>query len=352
MKKLFTLLFIVASFSSFSQAPSGYYTSALGKNGTALRAALHNIIDGHTQLSYDDLWDAYYLTDKKPNGKVWDIYSDKPGGTAPYEFTFGTNKCGSYSSENDCYNREHTWPQSLFGGNFPMYSDLFLVYPTDGWVNNKRGNLPYGKVSSPSWTSLNGSKVGNNTYPGSPSGNSFEPIDSFKGDIARTYFYVVTRYYTEDGDWNNWDMSNKTELKPWAKAMLLEWHHLDPVSKKEIDRNNAVFAQQNNRNPFIDYPEMADCIFGTADCSYMDIADQQLERQLSIYPNPAHDFINVSFSGNELLLIEILDISGKKLESLEMNLHNKSINIEQLPKGMYILTASNSKGRAHFKFVK
>lgn len=352
MKTFLTSLFLFIGISGFTQAPPGYYNSALGKNGTALRTALHSIIDGHTSLDYGDLWSAYYTTDKKPNGKVWDIYSDKPGGTPPYEFTFGTDQCGSYSSENDCYNREHSWPQSLFSSNYPMYSDLFLVYPTDGWVNNKRGNLPYGKVTSPSWTSMNGSKVGNNTYPGSPSGNCFEPIDSFKGDIARSYFYVATRYYTEDGGWSNWDMANKAELKSWTKAMLLEWHHMDPVSKKEIDRNNAVYALQHNRNPFIDYPEMADCIFGTSDCSYMNIEDQQLQRNISLYPNPAGDFLNIEYATNEDLNIEILDISGKLLLKQQVSADNKSISTAHLPKGMYILAASNDKGVAHFRFVK
>jgi len=138
--------------------PTGYYNDAAGKSGEALLAALHEIIDGHNDKGYNALKAGYESTDVKPNGNVWDIYSDVPNGTPPYEFQFG-NTCGTYSNEGDCYNREHTFPQSWFSKSSPMRNDIIQVLPTDGKVNGMRGNYPYGEVDNPTKTSLNGSKV-------------------------------------------------------------------------------------------------------------------------------------------------------------------------------------------------
>ena len=241
-----------------------YYINAKNKKGHALRVALHNIIKSHDEESYNALWDDFYTTDKRPdNNKVWDIYSDRPGSTPAYYFTFGGDQCGSYAEEGDCYNREHTVPKSWFGGSTaPMYTDLFHLYPTDGFVNSKRSNLPIGKVTSASWTSTNGSKVGTSNISGY-SGQVFEPIDSFKGDFARIYFYMAVCYMDKNLGVETQSNFSGGNLKPWAKQLLLQWAAMDPVSQKEIDRNNAVYGIQNNRNPFVDYPELAEMIFGS-----------------------------------------------------------------------------------------
>ena len=240
-----------------------YYKNAKNKKGYALRVAMHNIIRNYTSVSYNGLWNAFQTTDKRPdNNKVWDIYSDRPGSTAAYYFTFGSDQCGSYSGEGDCYNREHTVPKSWFGGSTaPMYTDLFHLYPTDGFVNSKRSNLPIGKVTNATWTSTNGSKVGTSNISGY-SGQVFEPIDSFKGDFARIYFYMAVCYMDENLGVETQSNFSGGNLKPWAKQLLLQWAALDPVSQKEIDRNNAVYQLQNNRNPFVDYPELVEMIFG------------------------------------------------------------------------------------------
>ncbi|MEN8005727.1 MAG: endonuclease [Candidatus Krumholzibacteriota bacterium] len=240
--------------------PPGYYTSAEGLIGEPLRAALHNIIDNHTVISYDGLWSAFYTTDDKPNGKVWDMYSDVPGGTPPYEYTFGVDQGGTAGTEGTGYNREHSWPSSWYGATSPMYSDVFMVVPTDNEVNNKRGSFPFGEVNSPTWTSLNGSRLGPCAYPGY-SGTVFEPIDEYKGDFARAYFYMTTRYFGEDAGWPGSDMTSGATLLPWAEALLLEWNADDPVSAKEVDRNEAVYDIQGNRNPFIDRPEFVGKVF-------------------------------------------------------------------------------------------
>ncbi len=240
--------------------PPGYYSSAGGLVGEPLRAALHLIIDNHTTISYTGLWSAFYTTDDKPNGKVWDMYSDVPGGTPPYEYTFGVDQGGSAGSEGSGYNREHSWPSSWYGATSPMYTDVFMVVPTDNEVNNKRGSYPFGEVNSPTWTSLNGCRLGPCAYPGY-TGTVFEPIDEYKGDFARAYFYMTTRYYGEDAGWPGSAMTSGAVLRPWAEAMLLEWNAADPVSAKEIDRNEAIYAIQSNRNPFIDRPDFVGKVF-------------------------------------------------------------------------------------------
>ncbi len=156
---------ILVPIALIGQIPPGYYDSAIGKDSVDLQIALHNIIDNHTTVSYSSLHGHYQSSDKKADGTVWDMYSDVPGGTPPYIYNFvSSDQCGNYSAEGDCYNREHSFPQSWFNKQNPMKSDMFHVYPTDGYVNGKRSSYPYGEVSSPTWTSQNGSNVGPNTF--------------------------------------------------------------------------------------------------------------------------------------------------------------------------------------------
>jgi hypothetical protein len=141
-----------------------------------------------------------------------------------------------------------------------MNTDVFMIYPTDNEVNNRRGNYPFGEVGTATWTSLNGSKLGPCVYPGY-AGTVFEPLDAFKGDFARTYFYMTTRYFGEDASWPGSPATDGAVLLPWAEAMLLEWCAADPVSLKEIERNEAIYAIQHNRNPFVDRPDFVFKVF-------------------------------------------------------------------------------------------
>ena len=251
-KAIAALAFLLWGGSLLAQVPSGYYDSAEGKTGDALKVALHDIIKGHTIVSYSDLLDAFAYTDCYPNGKIWDIYSN-------YQYSLNQNG-GSFSQEGQGWNREHTWPQSWFNEKAGPKSDLFHIMPTDGYVNNRRGSYPYGEVNNPTYTSGNGSKLGPCVTSGY-SGTVFEPIDDYKGDVARNYFYMSVRYYSEDSGWSTSDMTNKSVILDWAMTMLLRWSDEDPVSQKEIDRNNAVYGYQGNRNPFIDHPEYARMIW-------------------------------------------------------------------------------------------
>ena len=337
------LLLVLWAYTLSAQIPVNYYLPAEGKSGSELRSALHNIIDDHIVSSYTKLWTDFQSTDRKPDGKVWDMYSDKPGLIPPYTYTFVTNQCGNYDSEADCYNREHSFPKSWFGGEvYPMYSDLFHLFPTDGWVNNKRGNFPFGPTSSPTWTSMNGSKLGPSSWPGY-TGVVFEPIDAYKGDFARAILYMGVRYYTEDSSWPGSDMVTGSTPNEWAKALLLKWHSDDPVSQKEIDRNNAVHDIQENRNPFIDRPEFAALLWGTSSSSESPSAAQA---RLLLYPVPARDNLRVvvpeEFSGR--VTISFYTLTGKEM------LHSKhdqtgavDLDISTLPQGAYIVTVWNNE---------
>ena len=319
-----------------AQAPANYYNSANGLTGNQLKIALHNIIKGHTSISYSQIWNAFWSTDNKGNSVVWDMYSDRPGGTPPYTYYLGTDQCGNYDSEGDCYNREHSWPSSWFNDQSIPRTDLHHIFPVDGWVNNKRGNYAFGEVGSSSWTSQNGSKLGTCKTPGF-SGTAFEPIDEYKGDFARAIMYMSVRYYMEDGSWGTSDMTNKSEIKQWAIEMLLRWNEQDPVSEKEKERNEAIYSDfQYNRNPFIDHPEFARMIW---DPSWS--INEDLNKTVYLFPNPIEAGQTLHLSGNNNLFdaVVLCDLSGRIL--LKASGHAVGDFIVNLPanlaKGCYIV---------------
>ena len=259
MKQIYSLLLLVLFSVSFAQAPAGYYSTATG-TGYTLKTQLYNIIKDHTVIDYAGLYVTYQTSDIdnffEKDGSVLDMYSENPAGTDPYNYSIAaTQRCGNYTNEGDCYNREHIIPQSVFNELSPMVSDAHFITPTDGKVNGIRSNYPHSVVVTPSQTTLNGSKLGTSTTAGY-SGLVFEPIDEFKGDIARMYFYFATRYENTVAGYN-YAMFNNTSNQVFTTAFLnqlLAWHNQDPVSAREIARNNAIYARQNNRNPFIDNP--------------------------------------------------------------------------------------------------
>ena len=310
MKKT-VFLFISLIFALMVSAqPANYYNSANGLTGNQLKVALHSIVKGHTQVSYSNLWSAFWSTDNKGNGVVWDMYSDKPNGNPPYIYHLGQDQCGQYDSEGDCYNREHSWPSSWFNDQSIPRSDLHHIFPVDGYVNNKRGNNAFGEVGAVSWTSRNGSKLGTCKTSGF-SGTAFEPIDEYKGDFARALMYMSVRYYSEDGGWGSSDMTNKSEIKQWAINMLMRWNEQDPVSDKEKERNETIYNDyQHNRNPFIDHPEYARMIW---DPTWNAI--EEVTGAVCLFPNPveAGQTLHVSGNTNQFDAIVLCDLSGRKL---------------------------------------
>lgn len=297
------LSFFLLSFAIFAsaQAAPDYYTPAAGLTGAPLKTALKNIIkQGHQDHGYGGLWIGYATTDRdffyENDGTILDIYSEKPNGPDSYTYTLGTNQCGSsgYNSEGDCYNREHIVPQSLFSEASPMVSDIHFIRATDGKVNGMRSNYPFGKVQIASFISDNGSKLGNSVSPGY-GGTVFEPIDAFKGDVARMIFYFVTRYEAELPGFSTGNMlggSTFPGLQPWELNQLLEWHTIDPVSAEETARNNASFTYQGNRNPFIDNPAYVNQIWGTP------VLDTQAPTAATnlITQNPTDNTISLSWT--------------------------------------------------------
>jgi len=296
MKKFYLLLTFLITTALFGQLPSGYYDSATG-SGYTLKTQLKQIIDDNNdgltaeyiavQYPYDDLYTAYQTTDidnfttdiYENDGTVLDMYSESVSTTMsdPYNFDHDpADQCGNYTGEGQCYNREHLFAQGFFNELLPMRSDVHFVVPTDGYVNNRRSNYPFGEVSTPTWISQNGSKVGSNASSPNYTGSVFEPIDEYKGDIARMLLYFAVRYEDEvtSGSWDAHDAvpenplngTNDQVYEDWYIELLLSWHALDPVSPREVSRNEACFTYQNNRNPFIDHPEWVVAVWNpTAD---------------------------------------------------------------------------------------
>jgi len=240
--------------------PENYYYDVDGKkNADVILNALNGIIDNHTVIAYSGLEPYYEQTDFY-NDTLWDMYS-----TCTFYMSHANVPQAAVC---DGWNKEHLVCQSWLGSG-PMVSDLFNVYPTDARINNLRSNYPYGVVSGsfsgfskdPDHHGLG--KLGTSTTSGI--GTCYEPDDNYKGDFARSFFYMVARYRSNtlnSGNGAKMFTSSPTNLTAYSLSFLLEWHRNDPVSQKEIDRNQAVYGIQHNRNPFIDYPELAEYIWG------------------------------------------------------------------------------------------
>lgn len=249
-----------AAFSAYSSAPTGFYASCEGKKGQSLLTSLWRVIQNPDVPSYSGLWDVYKTSDVYPDGTLWDMYSTKHW---PQNSSHSAN---SYVGAG--INREHSMPKSWFNQASPMYSDAYHLYPTDAKVNGQRSNYPYGECAGgTNLGTYNGvtalGRLGTSTFPGY-SGKVFEPDDQYKGDFARTYFYMATCYNDRISSWSS-DMLGGNSFPvftSWALDVLLKWHRQDPVSDKERNRNDAVQRYQNNRNPFIDYPELVEHIWG------------------------------------------------------------------------------------------
>ena len=256
---LLLLLAAIVGMTAAAAVPSGYYNNANNKSDQALMAALHSIIDGHTKRSYQQLWSDFKSTDC--NGTtIIDRYSTT-------QYTYSSDQCGNYSGVGDCYNREHSIPNSWWGGSDSdtAYTDLHHMFPVDGWVNNERGNHPFGDCAN--GVAKGTGKLGTCTFSGY-NGTVFEVADEYKGDFARVYFYFATRYMTRMSNYTSgtgnvvFTASTYLGLTNWAINQLLEWHRNDPVSTLETRRNDAVYGIQKNRNPFVDYPELVEYIWG------------------------------------------------------------------------------------------
>jgi endonuclease I len=356
MKKLYIFLLSFVTISGFAQPPAGYYNSATG-TGYTLKTQLYNIIKNHDDQGYNAIDDFFTTADKdiyfENDNTILDPYSERPLSTDPYNYstTDPNDVCGNYNSEGDCYNPEHVIPQSVFSQAAPMRGDAHHLLPTDGRVNGFRSNYPFGVAgtlisqSGISNPTMNGSKLGNNLNSGYSAGYTgivFEPIDEFKGDIARIYFYFVTRYQNVITTWGAYPMFDGTSDKVIADPflnILLTWNQMDPVSPKEIARNNAVYSYQGNRNPFIDNPDYI-CMIWSAACS-LSSSDFAMEN-LVVYPNPSHGNIAIQ-SGAPIDEITVVNVSGQMIRRLHQPvLQNSTYAIENLPAGFYFVNITSS----------
>ena len=340
------LFFLIGINIIFAQIPNGYYDAGIGKKGAELKTTLHLIINPHTQLEYYGLATSFRTSDWHPDGYYWDMYS--------------LTKRSSWTG----LNREHNMPKSWFGvssdevNTWPIGSDLHNLYPSDATANSAKSNYALGVVGSSPTFSNGVVKVGKNTYPGY-SGTVFEPADEYKGDFARDYMYMVTSYEDYSTIWQSTGTSSMLNnntypvLNTYAINLLLEWANIDPVSKKEIDRNNVVYQLQGNRNPFIDFPVLSEYIWG----KYMDEVwngsdlnpDTNKGLILSYLQGEKKLFVKLNATSTALYYLYSIDgmmiMTGNKIDA------ESKIDVSFLQKGMYILKIYTDNVRKTAKFI-
>ncbi len=330
------LINILVSGVAFAQIPAGYYDNAQGLTGEELKNALHNIIDNHTEYSYNNLRDFILKnTDEDPNNSnnVILLYT----GRSQAKSTFG-------GGAND-WNREHVWAKSHggFGNNPPAGTDAHHIRPTDASVNSSRGNLDFDMGGSP--------------VPEAPGcfrdSDSFEPRDAVKGDVARMIFYMATRYDGSDGV-PNLEVVDQVNTSPNPRhgklSQLILWNTQDPPDAFEINRNNVIYYDyQNNRNPFIDHPEYVNSIWG-------DPSDVQLtaSMDISVYPNPAENTLHVNINQTESLQYSIYSIYGRQIASGSLSTTLSNIDIGLFANGIYFLSITDGSNMVNKKitFIK
>ena len=266
---------LAAAVTPAAQIPT-YWASADGKAGAALWTAISAQTNvGFSTLGYNGLWSAYQKTDLYPGtNKIWDMYGE-------CDFTYSSDQCGNYSGVCDCYNREHSIPKSWFGGGTSgIGCDIFHLVPTDGQINSTRSNDEFGEVAGAKTYYGNGTGAAGTWSTDRPtiastageviqgSGNVFEPKDQYKGDFARGYMGTIIKWQLANMTTANnfftgqYNASGNFGFTKKAVVLMMKWHREDPVSQKEIDRNNGIQQTQGNRNPFIDYPYLAEYIWG------------------------------------------------------------------------------------------
>lgn len=328
MKKtlLFLLLILLPLWGMATVNLATYYQTIDGKSGDALISAIHTITSNHTAVGYDGVWDIYKTSDIDENGYIWDIYSKG------CNFTPGGDQCGSNNAHVcGCYNREHSVPKSWFGTpakSAPPYCDAFHLYPTDAKVNNQRSNYPYGECSGGVKVDNNAKalgRLGSSTFSGY-SETVFEPDNQYKGDLARSYFYMVTCYNTLNftqgaGGKVHFNYTNsKASLTDYSIKLLMKWHRQDPVSEKEVNRNEAIYkSRQKNRNPFIDFPELAEYIWGNKKGQKVNLA--------ALMGGGTETGVEDVFEDGTP--VEIYNLLGQRLDV--------TTDLRSLPAGIYIL---------------
>ena len=343
-KFIFSTLALLAYVVAGAQYKPGYYDAMDGKSKESLKAAVKTCVSAHTKLNYTNLPKNWYYTDVYPElydgcKRWWDMYSNEI-----YLILSSQTPNSSFSANK--MQREHSVPKSWWKYNndveyTPAYTDLWNLYPSDGNCNQKKSNYPFGEVDRASFD--NGSaKVGSPVSgTGGGSATVFEPADEYKGDFARGIFYMACVYddiyWTSSVKYNMFQQETWPTLKPWAYAMLLEWHHNDPVDQKEIDRNQAVEGQQGNRNPFIDFPNLADYIWGNLTSQVFYISEQgggqiEIPSDTEITEPVNGEYLDFGQCAVDGTTSAYLRISGKINSELSLRVSNGDRNLFTLGK--------------------
>jgi endonuclease I len=378
MKQFYLILSLFFSLSVSAQIPNGYYDSATGSGltlKTNLKRIINNVNDGLATefIATDNGYAALYTTFQNSdidlyyenNGTLLDMYSERvtqnPDNTSTnlpdvYEYTYGINQDDGTmgTAEGQRYNREHIVPQSTFSSDSPMRNDAHFVVPSDKYVNAQRGNFPYGIVPTATQDNIysNGSKRGANSNSGVAAGyvgTVFEPIDEFKGDIARMYFYFATRYEDQMTSFNYtmFDGSANVAIAQPFLDILYYWHVEDPVSQREIDRNNAIYDQQSNRNPYIDNPSFVFEIWQNS----LSVEEFDLTNKINMYPNPVADN-SLHITSVKDLDIKIYNLLGKLVLEKSITPTNDEINISNLKSGVYLVKMNSDNHTVTKKLIR
>jgi len=333
-----TLLLLIFPILSFAQIPVDYYLTAENYADDALKYELNQIIDNHIEFTYSststDVWDILKETDKDPSNpnNVILIYSG-----------ISVDAAQEYNSGNG-WTREHVWAKSRgdFGTATGPGTDVHALRPLDNSSNSQRSNRGFDNCNNcatvyDQWSNNTTSLKDNTDW-------SFEPRPEVKGDIARMLFYMAVRYEGYDG-YPDLELSEtilpQTDKTPFhgKRSVLLEWHRNDPVDVWEKNRNDIIhYNYQNNRNPFIDHPEIAEHLWGDKmgvnwpemPLSIVEFSDESVE----LYPNPASGYINIS-GLSENTLIDVYDVVGRRVISNMLNAYQEKIDVSQL-NGVYM----------------
>ncbi len=380
MLKFIPLVFLTVAFQNvIAQVPVGYYNNAYNgavpKTCADLKTALFNIVSTDTDYVAYNSADGSYDTQNGVNNFdlhrnddntadiVWDMYTDNPTGPELYSFDTVADECTSNFQPiiGFCYNREHAYPRAWFGDDFHIRGDLHNIFATDGETNARHANWPYGDVANASWTSPAGAKLGSsNTAVTGYNGTVFEVIDEYKGDFARVMFYMVTAYEGFMPAWKNVSTADSVldgttwpSLDSWALKQWYKWHIQDPVSQKEISRNDSVFSVQGNRNPFIDHPEFVALIWqctGLVPVTITDftaaknVSDVVLQWNVTMETNFKHYEVERSIDGVSFNLIGVIAAQNKPVYNLP------DVNVPDVRTVFYRLKMVDRDG--HFTYSK
>jgi endonuclease I len=348
-----SIFFIFSTTILSAQIPNDYYITAENKADNVLKFELNQIISNHTTFPYTssstDTWDILKKTDKDPNNdnNVILIYSG-----------VSVDASQEYNSGNG-WTREHIWAKSRgdFGTAEGPGSDVHALRPLDKTTNSIRNNRGFNNCSDcvdvyDQWSNFTGSKKDNTEW-------SFEPRDEVKGDIARMLFYMAVRYegydlYLDLELSENILPSNDNAPLHAVLSTLIEWHRNDPVDAWEQNRNDIIYySYQKNRNPFIDHPEIVEHLWGNQvgvewNSLLFSLADNTISNFI-IYPSAVSEVLFIKNSTNSFVDVVVYNLLGKKV-LFEKN--TNTLDVRELPKGVYIIQITNDLIKINKKFVK